>query len=60
MPDARIKDNAINAPADYYQPGDNRHVYPTFGPPHVMWDFCWCHPERNGEDSRVIVHNVAH
>jgi hypothetical protein len=35
------------------------HVIPTFGPEHVLSDDCWCHPERDEEDSSVIVHNVA-
>lgn len=60
MPAARVIDNAIAAPDDYEQSGEDRHVYPTFGPPHVMWDRCWCNPERDEEEPRVVVHNVVH
>ena len=35
------------------------HVYPTFGPEHVLeGKDCWCHPQMD-EDFDVLVHNVA-
>lgn len=57
MADTRLQDNALDAPPDYFQSGDDVHVYPIFGPPHVMWDRCWCHPERDG---LVVIHNTVH
>jgi len=57
MADPRPQDNALDAPPEYLQSGEDVHVYPIFGPPHIMWDRCWCHPERDG---LVVIHNTVH
>jgi hypothetical protein len=36
------------------------HVYPEFGRPHVMSQFCWCEPEEDGEYSAVYIHHQDH
>lgn len=36
------------------------HVYPLFGREHEFEGLsCWCHPERDVAEPRVVVHNVA-
>jgi hypothetical protein len=35
------------------------HVFPGFGPEHVLSPRCWCHPERDPEVP-LYLHNVAH
>lgn len=35
------------------------HVMPNFGPEHVLSLSCWCHPECDADDHRIVVHNVA-
>jgi hypothetical protein len=36
------------------------HVAPLFGPAHSLAIECWCHPSRDPDDTRLVVHNVAH
>lgn len=36
------------------------HVVPAFGREHVCDEACWCHPEPDADEPKVIVHNVAH
>jgi len=34
------------------------HVYPTFGRPHVLLGYtCWCRPEIDAENDRVVIHH---
>lgn len=37
---------------------DEQHVYPTFGREHVMTMECWCLPERDPEEPKVVIHHV--
>ncbi len=37
------------------------HVYPLFGREHVILGLnCWCHPERDEAEPRLVIHNVEH
>ena len=42
--------------------GEDVHVYPLFGREHDIdhGAACWCEPERDREEPRVIVHKVGH
>jgi hypothetical protein len=35
------------------------HVFPVFGKTHVLDGIgCWCHPELDVEQPKVVIHNV--
>lgn len=35
------------------------HIMPLYGPPHVFYPVCWCHPVCAPDEMTVILHNVA-
>ena len=48
------------ADADAGVPAEEIHVVPNFGPEHTLSHAtCWCHPTRDADDRRIVVHNVA-
>lgn len=48
----------VGFPARLASEADSIHVYPTFGRAHDTehGTSCWCQPERDREEPRVIVH----
>lgn len=38
----------------------NSHVVPEFGPEHELSKDCWCYPEPDPDEPRVLVHHEMH
>lgn len=37
---------------------DDVHVTPMFGDEHATTVHCWCHPRRDSDEPRIVVHRV--
>lgn len=57
----RLSCSVYAAPWGVYDgSGATLHVVPQFGRQHDINDGCWCHPERDKDDTDICMHNVEH
>lgn len=61
MPMITVEPAILEASDEEENVSDDLHVYPTFGRAHELRWNCWCRPQGDWENGRVIwLHEVYH